>query len=81
MDIFSETDPFLDDNEFELDNKNDDKIAGTMPKIANIGSVKPNSMLSKLEDVAKETDNIILPSMGLSNETESIPIVSENYIN
>ena len=81
MDIFNETDPFLDDNEFELDNKNDDNIAASMPKIANIGTVKPNSMLSKLEDVAAHTDNIILPSMGLSNENESVPIVSENYIN
>ena len=80
--LFSETDPFLDDNQFELDNKKDDNIIGSMPHINNIGTVKPNSMLSKLEDVAKETDNIILPSMGLSNnETESVPIVSENYIN
>ena len=81
MDIFSESDPFLDDNDFELDKKNDDNSAASMPKIANIGTVKPNSMLSKLEDVAKETDNIVLPTMGLSNENESIPIVSENYIN
>jgi len=82
LDIFSETDPFLDDNQFELNNQKDDAIAGTMPQINNIGTVKPNSMLSKLEDVAKETDNIILPSMGLSNNTEeSVPIVSENYIN
>jgi len=82
LDIFSETDPFLDDNQFELDNKKDDTIVGSMPQINNIGTVKPNSMLSKLEDVAKETDNIILPSMGLSNNNgESVPIVSENYIN
>ena len=80
--LFSETDPFLDDNQFELDNKKDDNIIGSMPQINNIGTVKPNSMLSKLEDVAKETNNIILPSMGLSNnQTESIPIVSENYLN
>lgn len=80
--LFSETDPFLDDNQFELDNKKDDNIIGSMPHINNIGTVKPNSMLSKLEDVAKETDNIILPSMGLANDpTESVPIVSENYIN
>ena len=80
--LFSETDPFLDDNEFELNNIKDDNVIGSMPQINNIGTVKPNSMLSKLEDVAQETDNIILPSMGLSNnQTESIPIVSENYIN
>ena len=82
MDIFSETDPFLDDNEFEIDNKKEDSVTASMPKIANIGTVKPNSMLSKLEDVAKETENIILPTMGLSDtKTESVPIVSENYIN
>ncbi len=82
LDIFSETDPFLDDNEFELNKKKDDAIAGSMPKIANIGTVKPNNMLSKLEDVAAYTDNIVLPSMGLANNpTESVPIVSENYIN
>ena len=82
LDVFSETDPFLDDNEFELNKKKEDNIVGTMPKIANIGTVKPNNMLSKLEDVAAYTDNIILPSMGLANDpTESVPIVSENYIN
>ena len=52
-----------------------------MPKISNIGTVKPNNMLSKIDNVVKENDNIILPTMGLSSkEEESVPIVSENYI-
>ena len=81
LDIFSETDPFLDDNGFELDSKKDESIAESMPQIDIIGTVKPNNMLSKLDNVAKETDDIILPSMGLGNDdNKSVPIVSENYI-
>ena len=82
LDIFSETDPFLDDNRFELNTQKESSISESMPQIDNIGTVKPNSMLSKLEDVTAYTDNITLPSMGLSDSSEeSVPIVSENYIN
>jgi len=84
IDLFKETDPFLDDNEFEIDNSvnvYDENITG-MPTIKNIGTVKPNSMLSKIEDVARENEDIILPTMGLTNnENKDVPIVSENYIN
>lgn len=84
IDLFKETDPFLDDNQFEINgnNKIDDNLGIDMPVIKNIGTVKPNSVLSKIEDVTKENDDIILPTMGLSNnEKEGVPIVSENYIN
>ena len=84
VDLFKETDPFLDDNHFEIDNNDfirDDMGTG-MPAIKKIGTVKPNSMLSKIENVAKENDDIILPTLGLTNNDKvNVPIVSENYIN
>ena len=83
VDLFKETDPFLDDNEFEIDKKemNSDRFNSAIPTIKNIGTVKPNSMLSKIESVAKENDDIILPTNGLTdNDKVDVPIVSENYI-
>ena len=71
-------------NDFEIEENanNSNEIISNMPTIKNIGTVKPNSMLSKIEDVAKENDDIILPTMGLTqNEKVDVPIVSENYIN
>lgn len=82
LDIFSETDPFLDDNQFEMDNKTTNTMFGDMPVINNIGTVKPNNMLNKIEEAAKENEDIILPTMGLSESSQvDVPIVSENYIN
>ena len=81
LDLFSETDPFLDDNQFEMDNKNANALMGDMPVINNIGTVKPNNMLNQIENAAKENNDIILPTMGLSDKSQvDVPIVSENYI-
>ena len=83
VDLFKETDPFLDDNEFEINDKTNDssRFASPLPRISNIGTVKPNNMLSRVEDVVKENDNIILPTMGLTDTGKvDVPIVSENYI-
>ena len=58
--------------------KNRDNI----PKIENIGTVKPNSTFAKIEEVVKENDDIILPTLGLSEQEKvNVPIVSGNYIN
>ena len=83
VDLFKVTDPFLDDNEFELDNeKASDEIRGNMPFIGSIGTVRPNNALSKIESVVKETEDVILPNLGLVDDVKSdVPIVSENYIN
>ena len=82
VDLFKQTDPFLDDNEFEIDKKDSGRFTSSIPEIKNIGTVKPNSMLSKIEDVAKENEDIILPTNGLTdNDKVDVPIVSENYIN
>lgn len=83
VDLFKETDPFLDDNEFEINDKTNDssRFASPLPRISNIGTVKPNNMLSRVEDAVKENDNIILPTMGLTDTGKvDVPIVSENYI-
>ena len=81
-DLFKETDPFLDDNEFEIDKKDSGRFTSSIPEIKNIGTVKPNSMLSKIEEATKENDDIILPTNGLTdNDKVDVPIVSENYIN
>ena len=84
-DLFSNTDPFLDDNEFENNEKTDEEKKGELingvPVVGNIGTVKPNNVLSKINDVAEENADIILPTNGLvDGKNESVPIVSENYI-
>jgi len=83
VDLFKVTDPFLDDNEFELeDSVGSDEVKSNMPIIKNIGSVKPNNALSKIENVVKDNTDVILPNLGLVNEVNSdVPIVGENYIN
>ena len=40
LDLFKETDPFLDDNEFELSQEKKDEVVANMPEIRNIGTVK-----------------------------------------
>lgn len=82
VDLFNETDPFLDDNEFEINKNNEVNEIGDVLEIKNIGTVKPNNVLSEIENMAKENDDIILPTMGITdNEKKDVPIVSENYIN
>ena len=82
VDLFKQTDPFLDDNEFEIQNKVREDFYSDIPLIKNIGTVKPNNILSKLEEKQEENNDIILPTMGLTDkDKEGIPIVSENYIN
>ena len=73
----------VSDNEFELENdKISDEIRGNMPFIGSIGTVKPNNALSKIESVVKETEDVILPNLGLVDDVKSdVPIVGENYIN
>ena len=83
MDLFSEKDPFLDDNDLELqkEKEHEEEVVSNMPHIDNIGTVKPTSVLSKIEEATEENSNIILPTMGLTNnEKIDVPIVSENYI-
>lgn len=82
-DLFKVTDPFLDDNEFEIDSNNSsEEIVSNMPKINNIGTVRPNNALSKIEDVVKDNNDVILPNLGLVDSTkQDVPIVGENYIN
>ena len=78
-DLFSQTDPFLDDNQFEIENStSSDEVASAMPKIGNIGTVKPTSMLSKIEEVAKENEDVVVWNKLYK---KSLFIVSENYIN
>ena len=86
LDLFKETDPFLDDNEFEIGNSlKEEGNSTSMPTLKNIGTVKPNSVLSEIEGMVEsvdKNDDIILPSMGLTDINKSdVPIVSENYIN
>lgn len=81
LDLFKETDPFLDDNQFELSQDKKDDVVSNMPEIRNIGTVKPNSVLSQIEKVTEDNSDIILPTNGLTNnEKVDVPIVSENYI-
>lgn len=83
VDLFKVTDPFLDDNQFEIDSsKVSEDIISNMPTIGSIGTVKPNNALSKIEDVVRDNEDIILPNLGLvDNVKQEVPIVSENYIN
>ena len=80
LDLFTVTDPFLDDNYLDTGEKT--KPVNSIPKIENIGTVKPNSTFAKIEEVVKENDDIILPTLGLSEQEKvNVPIVSGNYIN
>jgi hypothetical protein len=83
IDLFSEKDPFLDDNEIELQKTKEEseEVTSDMPRVDNIGTVKPTSVLSQIEEATEENNYIILPTMGLTNnEKADVPIVSENYI-
>ena len=81
LDLFKETDPFLDDNEFELSAEKKEEVVSNMPEVKNIGTVKPTSVLSQIEKVTEDNSDIILPTNGLTNnEKVDVPIVSENYI-
>jgi len=82
VDLFKVTDPFLDDNEFELNSSDGSgEIKSFMPTIGRIGTVKPNNALSKIENVVKDTADVTLPNLGLVEGTnKDVPIVSENYI-
>ena len=82
VDLFKETDPFLDDNHLEVTENNEtEEVVSNMPKVDNIGTVKPTSVLSQIEEATEENNDIILPTMGLTNnEKVDVPIVSENYI-
>ncbi len=82
IDLFKVTDPFLDDNHLEInkDIANDVKKSN-IPIIGSIGSVRPNTALSQIEDVVKDTSDVILPNLGLVDGAKAdVPIVSENYI-
>ena len=82
IDLFKVTDPFLDDNEFELeDNTPSDQVRLKLPNLGSIGTVKPNNALAQIESVVKESEDVILPNLGLvETEKEQVPIVGENYI-
>lgn len=81
-DIFKDIDPFLDDNMYENDNKKvkDDTMGLVMPDIDKIGSVKPTNTLSKIEDIAKDNSDLVLPTLGLINNTKDVALVSDNYL-
>ena len=81
-DIFKDIDPFLDDNMYESDNKKvkDDTMGLVMPDIDKIGSVKPTNTLSKIEDIAKDNNDLVLPTLGLINNTKDVSLVSDNYL-
>lgn len=84
QDLFKITDPFLDDNQFEIEEKDttNSEVISNMPKVDNIGTVKPTNALSEIENVVRDNQDIILPNLGLvDNKEAEVPIVSENYIN
>ena len=54
LDLFKETDPFLDDNEFELSAEKKEEVVSNMPEVKNIGTVKPTSVLSQIEKVTED---------------------------
>ncbi len=81
-DIFKDIDPFLDDNMYENDNEKvkDDTMGLVMPDIDKIGSVKPTNTLSKIEDIARDNNDLVLPTLGLINNTKDVSLVSDNYL-
>lgn len=75
--VFDNVDPFLDDNDIS---KEEETLAN-MPKIDNIGSVRPTTKLKEIEKINEENTNIVLPTMGLTdNPSNNINLSSENYL-
>lgn len=76
--VFDNVDPFLDDDNL---NKKEEMLSN-MPKIDNIGSVRPTTKLQEIEKINEENSDIVLPTMGLTNnQTNDLPIESNNYLN
>ena len=66
-------------------NNDNEKVKGdtmglVMPDIDKIGSVKPTNTLSKIEDIAKDNNDLVLPTLGLINNTKDVSLVSDNYL-
>lgn len=75
--VFDDIDPFLDDNDIT----NEEETLSNMPKIDNIGSVRPTTKLKEIEKINEEHTNIVLPTMGLTdNSGNNINLSSENYL-
>ena len=66
-----------EDNKRTLKNRSNmsrDKVQETMPEINKVGAVRPNNMLTRLENATKEFDSIDIPTNGLINNKEQIKI-------
>lgn len=75
--LFDNVDPFLDDNNIS----SKEETLSNMPIIDNIGSVKPTTKLKEIEKLSEENTDIVLPTMGLTdNQDSNIKISSENYL-
>ncbi len=78
--VFDNVDPFLDDNNINMDI--DDETLANMPRVDNIGSVRPTTKLKEIEELGEENSNIVLPTMGLVDSSNNdVKISSENYLN
>ena len=75
--VFDNVDPFLDDNNIV----HEEETLSNMPIIDNIGSVRPTTKLKEIEKINEENTNIVLPTMGLTdNQENNINLSSENYL-
>ena len=80
-DIFDNTEPFVNDNINNNNNTNEEEHLSNMPIIDKIGSVKPTTTLSKIEELSNNKDNIVLPTMGLTdNDKTEVAISSNEYL-
>ncbi len=76
--VFDSVDPFLDDDNI----KKKEEMLSNMPKIDNIGSVRPTNKLKEIEKMNEENSDIVLPTMGLTNnQSNELPITSNEYLN
>lgn len=55
-------------------------ISSEIPILEHIGTVKPVSMMEKLEKAQKEEDNLTIPSMGILDTDESVKIDSNDFV-
>ena len=75
--VFNSVDPFLDDDNIQKK----EEMLSNMPKIENIGSVKPTSKLTEIEKISEENSDIVLPTMGLTNnQNNGLPTTSGEYL-
>lgn len=67
-------------NQFEEEDYYKRMIPEGMPRLEQIGTVRPVTMLEKLEKAQEEEKNLVIPAMGVLDNQEVVEIDSNDYV-